>query len=155
MSNSNKGLILIMLTIALTLVGCNRKTVFSHYEHVELDGWEQADTLFFKIAGIPAGTYEEELGIRNSVEYPYMQLTVVAYQQSVSGMQRTDTLEVDMANRAGKLTGTGISRYYHALPLGQVTLSDSDTLYVRVHHYMINNDLPGISDIGVTLKKLK
>ena len=155
MSNSNRGLILIFLTIALTIVGCNRKTVFSHYEHVELDGWEQDDTLVFEIFGIPAGTYQEELGLRNSVEYPYMQLSMIANQQSVSGMKRTDTLQVDMANRTGKLIGTGISRYYHCLPLGQVTLSDSDTLYVRVNHFMLDNDLPGVADVGVTLKKLK
>jgi len=152
-SNSNKRLIL-FLTIALALVGCSRKTVFSHYEHVGLSGWEQHDTLYIDITGVPAGTYQEELGLRNSIEYPYLSLTLVADQQSRSGFHRSDTVQVEIADESGKPLGNGISHYSHSISLGQVTLCDSDTVRVRVHHYMLHDDLPGISDIGITLRAL-
>ena len=54
----NKHLLTILiLAVAAILTGCDRRTVYSHYEHVPLEGWEKIDTIFFEVPPVKeAGT---------------------------------------------------------------------------------------------------
>ena len=66
--------IYILLTVVATLlsVSCNRKTVYDHYEHTPLTGWEKNDTLIYRMPVFQkSGTYSEELGLRISDTYPF------------------------------------------------------------------------------------
>ena len=44
-----------MITVATTMVSCNRNTVYDHYEHTPLTGWEKNDTLIFQMPAFAEG----------------------------------------------------------------------------------------------------
>ena len=69
----NKHLLTILiLAVAVVLTGCDRKRIYSHYEHVPQGGWDKTDTLFFEVPPVKeAGTYQEEIGIRTDLDYPF------------------------------------------------------------------------------------
>ena len=79
----NKHLLTILiLAVAVVLTGCDRNKVYSHYEHVPQGGWDKTDTLFFEVPPVKeAGTYQEEIGIRTDLDYPFQSLALVVAQE--------------------------------------------------------------------------
>ena len=150
----NKKL-LILLTVALALASCNRKTIYSHYEHTPLDGWEKNDTLVFSVPPVKYdGVYREMIGLRTSSAYPFMGLTLVVEQEVwPSGLTRSDTLWCRLVDSDGNIQGEGISNFQYNFQLLNLRLNSSDSLRVTVRHNMKREILPGISDIGLTLTK--
>jgi gliding motility-associated lipoprotein GldH len=150
----NKKL-LILLTVALALASCNRKTIYSHYEHTPLDGWEKNDTLVFSVPPVRHdGVYREMIGLRTSSAYPFMGLTLVVEQEVwPSGLTRSDTLWCRLVDSDGNIQGEGISNSQYNFQLLNLRLNSSDSLRVTVRHNMKREILPGISDIGLTLTK--
>ena len=71
----------ILFTVATALVSCNRKTVYDHYEHTPLTGWEKNDTLIYRMPAFKeSGTYSEELGLRISDTYPFTSICIIVDQ---------------------------------------------------------------------------
>jgi gliding motility-associated lipoprotein GldH len=143
------------LTVALTLVGCNRKTIYSHYEHTSIDGWENNDTLAFTVENIQSdGIYSEEVGLRINSVFPFTGLTLIVQQQTMSnGKERSDTLHARLISQDGTIQGQGISYFQYNFHLADLRLKASDTLHVKIHHGMKREVLPGISDLGLILTK--
>ena len=160
MSRKQKNSILValfMLTVALAFASCNRKTVYSHYEHTPLVGWEKNDYLSFSLPPFnQGGTYREEVGLRINGAYPFMGLTLIVEQQVFpSGMTRTDTLWCKLIDADGTIQGEGISYYQYSFHLCDMPLHKGDSLHVQLHHNMKREILPGISDVGLTLRKIE
>lgn len=148
----------VSLVVALLLVAaCGRRPVYSHYEATPLAGWEKADTLHFLIDGIRAdGSYAVDVGLRTTAAYPFMGLTLVAWQQILpSGLTRTDTLACTLTTPDGTIQGQGISHFQYLFRLGQRNLHRGDTLRMAIRHHMKRELLPGISDVGVTVTQLE
>lgn len=135
------------------MVGCNRKTIYSHYEPTPLAGWDRNDTLTFCVAPIPAdGLYHEEVGLRTSSAFPFKGLTLVVEQRTLHAfMMRIDTLSAQLMESDGTIQGQGISYFQYSFPLTDVYLNGGDTLMVSVRHVMKREVLPGVSDVGVTV----
>jgi len=154
MSRRNK-FILLLLTVALVLSSCNRKIIYSHYEPTPLSGWEKSDTLSFSIDPIKYdGTYSEEIGLRINSAYPFMGLTLIASQYTQPAhILRTDTLHAHLIDNDGNIQGTGVGYYQYHFKLATLQLYANDTLYVNIRHNMKREILPGISDVGITLRK--
>ena len=51
--NRKRNILMLMITVALALAGCNRKTIYSHYEHTPIGGWEKVDHLSFTLSPVP------------------------------------------------------------------------------------------------------
>lgn len=154
--NNKSALIMIALTVALTMVGCNRKTIYSHYEHTPINGWEKNDTLKFSIFPVRTdGLYREEVGLRINSAYPFMGLTLIVEQHTTQKrLMRSDTLHTSLIDHDGTIQGEGMSYYQYNFHLANLQLQADDTLLVNIRHNMKREMLPGISDIGVTLKRL-
>jgi gliding motility-associated lipoprotein GldH len=144
-----------ILTVALALSACNRNALYSHYQPIDIDGWQRCDTVCFETAPMAhAGRYIETLGLRINGDFPFTQLTLIVNQQvRPSGLARTDTVEAIITNKEGIILGEGISLYLYNLSLPAMKLLKDDTLSVYVHHDMLRDPLPGITDIGFTLEK--
>ena len=59
------SLFALLMMVALALAGCNRSTVYHHYEPVPVDGWTRNDTLHFHVT--PAkddAVFHEEVELR-------------------------------------------------------------------------------------------
>ena len=158
MSQRNRwGLpLLLVITVALTMVGCNRKTIYSHYEHTTVDGWEKTDTLEFCVPKVgKAGRYREEIGLRTNISYPFTGLTMIVEQQvTPSGLLRSDTLHARLMDDEGNVQGRGVSYYQYNYELCDLQLQENDSLTVRIRHHMLRLLLPGVTDIGVTLRRI-
>lgn len=148
--------LLFAFAVVLALAGCNRNTLYSHYEHTPVEGWERNDTVTFLVDGIPqTGTYTEELGLRISTAFPYAALTLIVSQQATaSALERTDTLAARLADEEGNLNGEGgIDHFLYTFPLPAVDLQQGDTLRIAVSHCMRRETIAGISELGFIIHK--
>lgn len=141
-------------TVALTLAGCSGGGYrYSHYETIGRQGWERTDTLHFAPQPVRHyGTYTEEVGLRTTSLYPFMQLRLIVCQEAQpSGFCRTDTINARLTDDEGLVTGEGINHYQYRFTLPPATLAAGDTLRVGICHDMTRSPLVGITDVGFTV----
>lgn len=146
---------IIALTVALALASCNRKTIYTHYHHTPIEGWEANDTLQFAVGPVADGAaYSETIGLRTCSRYPFKELTLVVDQLIMpSGTLLSDTLRCRLTDEEGTPLSRGFNFYESAFPLRNIVLSAGDSVTLRIHHYMKREILPGIADIGVTVHR--
>jgi len=145
-----------MLLAVLLLTACKQRTVYYHYEHTPLSGWEKNDTLVFTTDTIAIdGTYSEEIGIRINGTYPFLQLNLVVEHLVMPAMTvKSDTLSCRLIDETGNALGNGVSNYQYLIPLTSLTLKKGDRLRIAIRHDMKREILPGISDIGLRLRRI-
>ena len=145
-----------MLLAVLLLTACKQRTVYYHYEHTPLSGWEKNDTLVFTTDTIAIdGTYGEEVGIRINGTYPFLQLNLVVEHLVMPAMTvKSDTLSCRLIDETGNALGNGVSNYQYLIPLTSLTLKKGDRLRIAIRHDMKREILPGISDIGLRLRRI-
>ena len=104
MRRNNKWICLgIMLAVAIGLASCDRKTIYYHYEHAPVEGWEKGDVLSFEVPPVSEGTYREEVGLRIDKSYPFLGLCLVIKQTILpSGYVHLDTLNCNLIDQDGK-----------------------------------------------------
>lgn len=141
--------------LALLLVACNDSTVYSHYRHVPVSGWEKNDDLLFTVPPVKQdGLYSEELGIRIDNTYPFMGLTLIIDQTVFPSLEmRSDTMNCSLIGKDGVVKGKGVSHYQYVFPLATQTLHKGDSLSIVIRHDMKREILPGITDIGMILSR--
>lgn len=158
MRTSKAYRLLMILTVVATLVGCNRKTVFAQFRHVPIEGWERSDSIGFEFAcqkSMGGGTevYEETVGLRISGAYPFKSLYLIVEQETFPArIVQVDTLVCPLVNEHGVFHGRGINYYQYDFPLRTVTLTPGDSLSVRIRHNMKREILPGVIDVGLTVR---
>lgn len=145
-----------MLLAVLLLTACKQRTVYYHYEHTPLSGWEKNDSLVFTTDTIAIdGTYSEEVGIRINGTYPFLQLNLVVEHLVMPAMTvKSDTLSCRLIDETGNALGNGVSDYQYLIPLTSLTLKKGDRLRIAIRHDMKREILPGISDIGLRLRRI-
>ena len=152
----NKQLLTILiLAVAAVFTGCDRRTVYSHYEHVPLEGWEKIDTLFFEIPPVKeVGTYQQEIGIRTDISFPFQSIALNVTQDVFpQGTHTRTTKECVLYDESGKERGSGISRFLYEVHLRDIQLNQGDSLRIYVTHNMRREIMTGVTDIGIILRK--
>lgn len=153
---SNKYTLFVYITVmAITalLTGCDRHTVYNHFEHTSISGWERNDTLVFVTSPLAAGSYDEQLALRISGQYPFMSVSLVVEQTAQPTHQLIrDTLVCNLIDKEGIIKGHGVSSYQYLFPLKRVRVEDETTLHIAVYHDMKREILPGITDLGIIIK---
>ena len=146
-----------ILTVAMTMVSCNRKTVYDRYLPTSDDGWEKCDTLTFCIPAVKEnGTYKEEIGLRITDSYPFTKLCLIVEQTVMPAeVTRCDTLYCRLIDDDGKVKGRGLSHYQYKFHLTSIALAQGDSLCVNIRHNMRREILPGISDVGMRLTNIQ
>ncbi len=145
--------LIVGIIAATVLPSCNERRVYDRYEHTPLSGWEKNDTLRFDIPRLTAdGVYSTSLGLRATVSYPFVGLTLIVEQRLLpADTTFTDTVRCELTDARGKTRGKGLSCYQFRFPLREMRLSKGDSLHIRVRHDMKREMLPGISDVGISL----
>lgn len=151
----SKHYILTLIAVALALAGCDRDTLYYHYESTPIDGWERSDTLFFRNIAVKASSnYKEEVGLRINDDFPFQSLFLVVEQEvRPHNITRTDTLSCRLIDKNGIVKGRGLRFYQYNFHLTTLQLNAGDTLNVRIRHHMKRESLPGIANIGIKLSK--
>lgn len=151
----SKILVAVLAVVVMTLFSCKSRTVYNHFEHTPLEGWEKNDTLFFDVCPIrEGGQYREELGLRIDGHYPFMSLQLTVEQTVLPmGHLQHDTLNCSLVSHGGQPKGDGISNYQYSFRLSSMVLNKGDSLHICVRHNMKRELLKGIADIGIKLVK--
>ncbi len=139
------------------MTACQKATIYNRYLHTNANGWERNDTLRFVIPPIKqSGRYTEEVGLRTNGDYPFTDLTLIIEQTKVkTGITKRDTLECTLMSKQGHIEGAGISHFQYTFPLTTIELAQEEELDIVVRHDMKREMLPGITDIGIRIKKEK
>lgn len=148
---------LMVLTVALTLLSCNRKTVYYRFSHTPVEGWERNDTLTFDVRPMAeAGDYRQEIGLRIDSHYPFMGLSLIVDQTVLpSGFTVSDTLNCNLIAADGTVKGRGLSIYQYKYHLKNIRLDSGDSLHICVRHDMVREVMPGIVDVGVRIDRIE
>lgn len=153
-----KGVFIVILT-AMLLTSCNKQKVYDSYQHTPVAGWERNDTLKFDDIERfkTAGDYATYLGLRINGYYPFMGLTLIIDKTTLpSHTIDSDTINCKLLDRHGNSQGIGgISYYQYNMKLKSIRVAKGDSIVVSVRHNMKREILPGISDIGFMLVKVK
>ena len=147
--------ITLLLTAAILLTACSESTVYDTFQHVDNMGWEKNDILTYSIPEIPSeGEYALSLSLRIGNEYPFQNLQMIVSQEIFpSILTTTDVVTFTITDKLGKKAGDGVTLYQYSLPVRTTHYSTHDSISVRVRHDMKREILPGIMDVGITLKK--
>ena len=152
----NKHLLTILiLAVAAVLTGCDPNKVYSHYEHIPQEGWEKIDTLFSEVPPVKeAGTYQEEIGIRTDISFPFQSLALVVAQDIYPKGAHLQTVKnCVLYDETGKERGDGISCFQNVIHLTDIQLEKGDSLRICITHNMRREMMSGLSDIGFILTK--
>ena len=158
--NRNNYIFSLFITVATILVSCNRKTVYDHYEHTPLTGWEKNDTLIYRMPVFDkGGDYSEILGMRISDNYPFTSIciivdnTIIPKGNPLNLSTQSDTITCSLFDSDGSIKGDGVSIFQYRTHVKNISVEEGDSLEVRVRHNMKREILNGILDIGIQLNK--
>lgn len=147
-----------MLGLALLLAtSCTGNKVYDHYSHTPLSGWEESDALQYDVPPLAeAGHYATRLGLRISSAYPFQDLALIVEQTVYPGKHKqVDTLSCHLFDHKGRVQGQGVSYFQYHFSISQMTLQKGDSLHITVRHNMRREIMPGISDVGIEVERLR
>jgi gliding motility-associated lipoprotein GldH len=142
--------------LPLLLSGCNRqKSVCYSYRSTPIEGWEQHNVLTFKLDTVQeSGTYTVHVSLRTTNAYPFQSLwLLVKTQLAKPEWEKQDTLVCVLTDKQGNHSGSGISFYQNNYLLTHLNLHRGQSGSITIGHIMRRNILPGISDVGVMVRK--
>ncbi len=152
---STPGGLLVALALLLVMGACDRRTVVNRYRSISAEGWEQYDTLVFTVDSIKEkGLYAFDIGLRITNDFPYQAIYLLIEQKwDKPRTWRSDTLRCPLASPDGDITGSGISQLQYTIPFTTLDLTVGQRGQIIVRHLMRRDLLPGVTSIGVELKK--
>ena len=92
--------------------------------------------------------------------FPFKSITIVV-EQTVFPSKKSGKIEVDrdtvnmrLTDNDGTMTGNGSNLYQYDMELGlNPNLKAGDSIHYAVRHIMKRSILPGVSDLGLTLRR--
>jgi len=138
---------------------CRPRTTFYTFQPVPLEGWACTDTLRFSPPTATAdGRHSLNLVVRFNNQLKYRDLWMVVEQrledenQHMRYLPHRDTLHLMVANEEGKWLTPGVVLHEEEAFVGQLHLLENETLEVLVYHIMREQELQGLTEIGVRLE---
>jgi len=148
--------------LLLALVSCDSKMVVG--EMRDLPGyWDKKDKLVFEIPQLDSlKKYDLFLHLRNTNDYPFNNIFLIASIEFPHGLTITDTLEYRMANADGSWLGTGIGtvKENKLIFKENVSFFEDGTYLLSVSQAVRNNgavqgvtQLDGITEVGYSVEE--
>lgn len=139
-----------IIAISLVFVGCNKGLVYSHYSPVSLAGWDKDSAVVFDFAITDTSkTYDLILHIRHTERYSYQNMWLFVTTEP----QPADTIEFYLADERGRWLGNGQGSLFDMPVFYEENkhFADTGSYVISVQHGMRNEQLVGISDIGLEI----
>lgn len=137
-------------------------------QSIDVDGWDSRDTLTFDLQTdtIDTNSLKCKVIVRTTMVYPYKKLNLIATLLSSprdsslathpSSSEKTSyRLTYTLYGENGRHTGTGFPFYENTMSLPQLRTEPSRTYRLFISHSMRRNLLPGVSEVGIDLLKIK
>lgn len=148
------SLILTAGLLVLPLSGCDTGTVSHHYCHIPPEGWRRNDTVCLHTDTLQQdGTYQLSIGLRCNDKYPYKSIWVVIENYfSPPLFAWHDTVECQLVDSLNRMQ-RGIRVYQYDIPASRRQLHKGQAGQIRIWHYMQQENLPGIMDVGIRIQR--
>lgn len=150
------------LCVLLMLVGCQQNQVFNANTNLPSKGWHKDSILHFKIPLLDTlQKHHVFFNVRNTNDFPFSNLYVIAQLNFPNGKQQTDTLQYKMAKPNGEWLGHGATSVKESKLwyLENFQFSEKGEYHVAIQHAMRANGNPngiiylqGISDVGIQIE---
>ena len=94
-------------SLLLLLVSCSGGTVYDHYNHTSVSGWDRGEVLTYEVPRLKKSSkYVALLGLRVSEAYPFQSLTLIVDQTVFPEKKTTrDTLNCQIYDPKGTIKG--------------------------------------------------
>ena len=131
------------------LSSCSDDTVYFSYQTVDDEQWEKSDNLYFDI--VPkrhSGKCSGFVVLRMNDKYPFRNLSLNVETSGRGIPCRHKRVDFDVTRNY-----RGIRHNDFIMPLDTFSVSEGDTLHIRIAHDMKKQVLRGITNVGVKLEK--
>ena len=148
---------ILSLSALLLMAACapEERTLCYSYRAVAADGWERHDAVTFTCDTVrQSGDYDFTVGLRTTSSYPFQNLWLLVSQHYTNPDTTViDTLCCTLTDPTGRNHGHGVSLYEQLFPLKHVHMNVGQTVDIHVNHIMRRPILPGITDVGIIIKR--
>jgi gliding motility-associated lipoprotein GldH len=144
---------------------CQSDEVFNKYQTLEKAQWSQDQVLDFEISMQDSITaYNIFINLRNTKDYGFSNLFLITQMTFPNQTQVVDTLEYEMTDASGHFLGSGFSdlKENKLFYKENIRFHQKGNYILEVKHAMrkrneINmiNPLLGVSDVGISIEKVK
>ena len=153
-----------LLTVAFMVFSCDSKQIFDEYKSVP-NQWNKDSLISFTVTP-PDSTnlYNLFINIRNTSDFKFNNLFLIAEMNFPNGKTITDTLEYQMAKPNGELLGEGFTdvKENKLWYKEGVRFDEIGDYSIIIQHAMRNNgevngvdNLTGITDVGFRIEPAK
>lgn len=146
----------IIILIAFISVSCNNSIFHSETVHLKNDEWKSADTLFYSFKSTDTTTtYDFYFEVRNTTDYDMQNLYLFITAFYPGDTYSRDTAECILAAPDGKWYGKGMGKHKDSRFLFRkgVVFRKPGNYVIAVNQAMRKENLKGISDVGILIKK--
>ena len=151
--------------LLLLFYSCNREVTFSQYSPIEKALWYNGQVVSLEIPVTDTvARYNLFINVRNNANYPYSNLFLITRMTFPDNKQVTDTLEYEMADAKGNFLGSGFSdvKENKLFYKENIRFAQSGNYLFEVKQAMRKrneiegiNPLEGITDVGISMEKVK
>lgn len=144
-------------TALLFLSACESGMVFDRYGHVSERGWSKQDAVELSVPPLrEGGVYEVKIGVRSTDDYPYRNISIIVQRQTFpSKAVHSDTVECKLTDDKGMRIGSGFINYQNSYDVALDHYKAGDSIYIVLKQNMRNEQVEGITDVGVSLRKVE
>ena len=153
---------LVVLVGIVLFISCDSKIIFSQNKSLP-NGWNKEEVIKFDFPKLDSSkTYNLFINLRNTNDYRYNNIFLIAEINFPHGKTVTDTLEYKMSNPDGSWLGTGIGSvkenklWYKE----HISFSENGIYKISISQAVRNNgnvdgvsNLEGITDIGISVEE--
>lgn len=154
MKTVSRRVLLPALAVILLLSSCGRNTMYSGIVKMNDAEWSMYDPAGFACTvDDTTGSYNVNLSVRTSTEYPYRNLYLFVITTFPSGTTLTDTVQGILTDEKGEWLGRGAGDIREAvIPYkSNVFFPEAGEYHFRVIHGMRDTVLTGVYDIGMKI----
>jgi gliding motility-associated lipoprotein GldH len=149
----------LMVIVGLIMIqSCDRSRVYDKNVAIQHYLWNAGDTLSFHVnIADTLHTHNIYLNIRNSHHYEYSNIFLFISTYAPNGNFIKDTVEISLADKTGRWFGKGAANVFSLqVPYKMKIRFPYMGIYLfEIQHAMWNNNLKGITDIGLRVEKTR
>jgi gliding motility-associated lipoprotein GldH len=143
---------------ALLTTACKNEVFYSESVHLKNNEWKAGDTLFYTFnSSDTLANYDFYFEIRNTTDYDLQNLYLFITAYYPGNTISRDTAECILAAPDGKWYGEGMGKHKDNRFLFRkgVRFRKAGDYIIAVNQAMRKEELKGISDVGILIKKQK
>ena len=117
--------------------------------HIDLAGGDSS-----RFDKAKTGTYHQQLMLRTNNQLPFLGISVIVEQDIYPvGRKLRKRIDCKLVEQNGHVMGSGISCYQYTFDVDSLQLNEGDSLHMYVMHYMKQENMKGISDVGILISQ--